>query len=280
MFTTIAAPPEDIAMIECSRVAYQYSSGQGITDVSASILQQSVYLLAGMNGSGKSTFLKVLAGGLKNYSGMIKLNGVDVYELRKKNRSILTVALSPQQPETQFSLPTVRDEMRFTAKAINKPVDTELESHILELLKLDSDLDDSPFDLPPMKRKLLSLAIAGVIPSPYIALDEPTAGIDPIHKPLVLQFIKFLVIHKGVIVVSHDIDTLLPIATHIGIMHKGTLVESTDKDTFLQNFVEGKYAAQTVRPFIIPRLARILIQKPAASVHELAVIMKKAINQK
>ena len=262
-------------MITCENVSYRYPNGQGIHSVNLTIPDRCVYLLAGMNGSGKSTLLKVLAGGLKEYGGTITMNGEDVQQLRTKQKRLFTISLSPQQPEKQFSLPTVKDELRFTAKVTKKPVDTELESHILNLLQLRSYLDVSPFDLPPVKRKLLSLAIAAVIPAPFIALDEPTAGIDRDHKPLVLQFIRFLFIHKGVIVVSHDIDTFLPLSTHIGIMSEGKITVSTDKRTFLNKYLEGHYGAELTRPFIIPRLANLLVNQPAGSVDELAAIINK-----
>lgn len=268
-------------MIRCSGLSYRYPNGQGIHDIHISIPHDSIYLLAGMNGSGKSTLLKVLAGGLKNYAGSITMNGADIEQTRTKKNRTFTVALSPQQPETQFSLPTVLEEMRFTAHAIKQPVDTGLESELLELLQLKPYLKSSPFDLPPVKRKLLSLAIAAVIPSPFIALDEPTAGIDRDHKPTVLQFIDFLHTHnKGVIIVSHDLDTFLPFATHVGMMHNGTIRESTTTGSFLNNLVRGAYETEIARPFIIPRMARFLIKKPASSVDELAGIIIQSTKEK
>ncbi len=261
-------------MIECTGVSYQYPNGQGIHNIDIYIPGTSIYLLAGMNGSGKSTLLKVLAGGLKTYSGIITVNGLDVKEPRTKEKRLFSVALSPQQPETQFSLPTVRDELRFTAQATKQPVDIDLETQLLEILQLSPYMDSSPFDLPPVKRKLLSLAIAAVIPSPFIALDEPTAGIDRDHKPMVLQFIRFLYTHdKGVIIVSHDIDTFLPLATHVGIMSGGRMIESIERNDFLEKFMRGEYEREIARPFIIPRMARYLIKKPAASIDELAGII-------
>ncbi len=267
-------------MITCEHVSYRYPNGQGIHSIDLTIPDRSIYLLAGMNGSGKSTLLKVLAGGLKDYAGIIKMHGEDIRDLRAKQKRLFTVSLSPQQPEKQFSLPTVKDELRFTANAIKQPVDTDLESQLLDLLQLRPHLEDSPFDLPPVKRKLLSLAIAAVIPSPFIALDEPTAGIDRMHKPLVLQFIRFLFIHKGVIVVSHDIDTFLPLSTHIGLMSEGTIMDSTDKNSFLQKCIDRNYTAELMRPFIVPRLAKLLVKEPAGSVDDLAAIIKKKLGHK
>lgn len=268
-------------MIQCTGVSYRYPNNQGIHDITISIPGNSIYLLAGMNGSGKSTLLKVLAGGLKTYAGTITVNGWNISEPGPKKKRRFTVALSPQLPETQFSLPTVRDELRFTPRAIKQPVDTGYESRLLDLLQLSPYMDTSPFDLPPVKRKLLSLAIAAVIPSPFIALDEPTAGIDYNHKPVVLQFIRFLHTHnKGIIIVSHDIDTFLPLATHVGIMSGGTFVDSIGRNDFLNKFVNGRYERDVMRPFIIPRMARHLINKPAASIDDLAGLISHSASQK
>ncbi len=267
-------------MIQCTSVTYRYPNGQGIENVNVTIPKSSIYLLAGANGSGKSTLLKVLAGGLKEYSGTVSVDGLNLKETHTKKKRSFTVALSPQQPETQFSLPTVMDELRFTAHAIKQPVDNDLESNILELLHLRPFVDSSPFDLPPVMRKLLSLAIAAVIPSPFIALDEPTAGIDQNHKSLVLQFIKFLHTYKGVIVVSHDLDTFLPLASNIGIMEEETIIESVKTKVFLDKFILGAYKPAIARPFIIPRIARYLINKPASSIDELAGKIKQTYRKK
>jgi energy-coupling factor transporter ATP-binding protein EcfA2 len=267
-------------MIQCRNLTYRYSNGRGIQNVTLSIAKDSMYLLVGSNGSGKSTLLKLLAGGLFQYSGIATIDGLHIHETHRNRGRRFTVALSPQQPETQFSLPTVRDELRFTAKAIKKLVDLELESKILNLLQLTEFLESSPFDLPPIKRKLLSLAIAAVIPSPFIALDEPTAGIDLEHKNLVLNFVRFLHTQKGVIIVSHDIDTFLAMATDIGIMEDGNLIESSEKNIFLENFLKGKYSSTVRRPFIVPRIAQLLINKTASSIRELADKITKSIKQK
>ncbi len=267
-------------MINCSNVSFHYPNGQGIHNIDLTIEIRSIYLLAGMNGSGKSTLLKVLAGGLTADTGSISVNGLDLKQSRSKKNLFFTIALSPQQPETQFSLPTVLDELRFTAYATKQPIAADMEAELIHLFQLKPYLDASPFDLPPVKRKLLSLAIAAVIPSPFIALDEPTAGIDREHKPLVLQFIRFLHTHnKGVIIVSHDIDTFLPTATHVGIMKNGTIVESTDTNSFLQKLIQDRYDRDIAKPFVIPRMARFLTSNPASSVDELAGLIKEHISK-
>ena len=267
-------------MIQCTDLTYRYPNGQGIHNINVSIGKRSMYLLAGSNGSGKSTLLKVLAGGLLEYSGTATVDGLHIYKTNRNKGGQFTVALSPQQPETQFSLPTVRDELRFTSKAIKQPVDTDLEEKIIQILQLSEFLDSSPFDLFPVRRKLLSLAIAAVIPSPFIALDEPTAGIDQEHKNQVLEFIRFLHTQKGVIVVSHDIDTFLPMATDIGIMEDGVLVESSEKNIFLEKFMRGKYSTSVRRPFIVPRMAHLLTNEPASSIGELAGTIIETMTKK
>lgn len=264
-------------MIECTNVTYRYPNGQGIHNVTISVPKPSVYLLAGMNGSGKSTFLKVLAGGAGGYSGEIRVDGKNIRESKPKH-ACFHVSLSPQYPEIQFSLATVRDELRFTARKTKTPVNEEFESEVLDILQLGAHLDESPFDLPPGKRKLLSLAIAALIPAPFTALDEPTSGIDPRHKHRVLQFIQFLHTHKGVIVVSHDIDAILPLATHVGIMHNGTIIESADIQRFLGNLRNKVYRPNLIRPFIVPRMARLLTGRAVKSIQDLVKFVIRDIH--
>jgi energy-coupling factor transporter ATP-binding protein EcfA2 len=256
-------------MIECKKLTYRYPNGFGIYNIDMTIPDAACYLLAGANGSGKTTLLKILAGGFAGYTGEVSIDEVPLRNLSERGSIHGAVALSPQQPEMQFSLPTVRDELRFTASVTGTSHDKNFEEAMLNGLGLQPFLDKSPFDLPPVERKLLSLAIAALIPTPFIALDEPTAGIDPLRKDAVLKFIRFIHTHKGVIIVSHDIDTFLPLSTHIGVMKRGKMVDSCERSVFLTKLTQQEYNPKDIQAFTVPRFGRILTGRAHASVETL-----------
>jgi energy-coupling factor transporter ATP-binding protein EcfA2 len=256
-------------MIECKKLTYRYPNGFGIYDIDITIPDAACYLLAGANGSGKTTLLKILAGGFTDYTGEISIDEVPLRTLPKRGSIHGAVALSPQQPEMQFSMRSVRDELRFTASVTGTSPDMILEEAILDGLGLYPFLDRSPFDLPPVERKLLSLAIAALVPTPFIALDEPTAGIDPLRKAAVLKFIQFIHTHKGVVIVSHDIDTFLPLSTHIGIMKRGRMVDSCERSVFLTKLTQQGYNPKDIQAFTVPRFGRLLTGRAHASVETL-----------
>jgi energy-coupling factor transporter ATP-binding protein EcfA2 len=258
-------------MIRIQNVSFRYPNGHGISKINMEIPERAVYLLTGSNGSGKSTLLKILAGGLRHQIGEVTFNKPDNQIYNSKLEARFNVSLSPQHAETQFSLKSVRAEIRFTSSMTGIPVDQEMEQKIVDVLGLSEFLERSPYDLLPADRKLLSLAIAGLIPAPTVAFDEPTAGLDPIRKDRIPPFIRILKEYgKTLVIVSHDIVFFLPNSTHIGIMDKGTFIESTSLESFIENIILRRYPSWLFRDFLLPRLGIILISRPVITTEELA----------
>jgi energy-coupling factor transport system ATP-binding protein len=261
-------------MIRVTNLSFQYPNGQGIFNINIEVPERSVYLLTGTNGSGKSTLLKILAGGLREKEGEISFGKQDNLLTDNKLGVTFNVALSPQQAETQFSLKSVRSELRFTSAMTGISVDEKLEMEVVDALGLSDFLDVSPFDLLPADRKLLSLAIAALIPAPTIALDEPTAGLDPVRKRRIPVYIELLRDYgKNFLIVSHDIVYFLPLSTHIGILDRGNTVESASIGEFIENLKIHRYPHRIYRDFLLPRLGLLLASHPVVSTEELAGLL-------
>ncbi len=268
-------------MIQCRNLSYSYAPGQGISRISIEIPDSSIYLLTGPNGSGKSTLLKILAGGLRQSRGEITFKRDDNLLPDKRLPHKFNVSLSPQQPETQFSLRTVRHELRFTSAVTGLPYDEDMESEIVSLLGLAGKLDISPYDLIQSDRKLLSLAIAGLVPSGMVALDEPTAGLDVSRKKRIPDLIKLLQTQRrSILLVSHDIVFFLPLATHLGILQKGISVESCPVPEFLSKVASETYPPDILRDFLLPRLGKMIVSTPVVSAAELAEQILVLISQR
>ena len=176
--------------------------------------QDETVLLLGPSGSGKSTLTSCLNGIFPReldgeMDGEIFIDGkmVSDYmpgELSKK------VGVVFQDPETQFCMLTVEDEVAFGLENIGVPND-EMEAKIDDVLSLVHLLDFKESNIASLsggqKQKLALACILALEPS-LIILDEPTANLDPIATKDIIQTISLLKEERsfGLIIIEHKLD--------------------------------------------------------------------------
>lgn len=190
--------------------------------------------IIGHTGSGKSTLVQMLNGLIKPTSGTVRLNGVDIWEKPKEIRKIrFKVGLVFQYPEYQLFEETVEKDIAFGPGNMGLS-----EEEIKERVKAaanfaglkDELLSKSPFDLSGGEKR--RAAIAGVIAMDpdVLILDEPTAGLDPAGRDVLLAQISQY--HKKrkntVLLVSHSMEDIARTADRILVMNKGKVAMLDD----------------------------------------------------
>ena len=185
-----------MSIIETKNLSFTYGVGTpfektAVDDLSVSVNEGEVIGLIGHTGSGKSTFVQMLNGLIKPTSGEVLLDGINIWDKPKEIRKIrFRVGMVFQYPEYQLFEETVRKDIAFGA--INKGLSgDELEATVRKSARftgLSEDLlEKSPFDLSGGEKR--RAAIAGVIAMDpdVLVLDEPTAGLDPMGRDLLLS---------------------------------------------------------------------------------------------
>lgn len=208
-------------------------SATAIHDLSLTIEDGEFIGVLGHTGSGKTTFVQHLNGLLKPSEGRVIIDGVDI---TKKGVSLLDVrkkvGLVFQYPEYQLFEESVAKDVAFGPKnmGLTKPeIDERVRWAIAQVgLDYDAVADCSPFEL--SGGQMRRVAIAGVLamkPKTLI-LDEPTAGLDPRGRRAILDMIRRLHAETAmtVIMVSHNMDDIAPLATRLIVMSKGELAMS------------------------------------------------------
>lgn len=183
--------------------------------------------IIGHTGSGKSTLMQMLNGLIKPTSGVVRLNGDDIWKSPKEIRNIrFKVGLVFQYPEYQLFEETVEKDIAFgpgnmglDQEEIKRRVKT---SAAFTGLKPEL-LSKSPFELSGGEKR--RAAIAGVIamdPDVFI-LDEPTAGLDPAGRDVLLaQISQYHNERKNtVLLVSHSMEDIARIADRVLVMNNG-----------------------------------------------------------
>jgi len=217
-------------IIETKNLTYKYGIGTpfertAVEGVSISIEKGEFLGVIGHTGSGKSTLIQMLNGLIRPTAGQVLLDGKDIWQEPKKIRSVrFRVGMVFQYPEYQLFEETVLKDIMFGPKNMGLP-DAQAQSRAEEAaaftgLKPEL-LDKSPFELSGGEKR--RAAIAGVIAMDpdVLILDEPTAGLDPRGRDVLLaqitQYHKKR--HNTVLLVSHSMEDIGRTADRLLVMN-------------------------------------------------------------
>lgn len=222
-------------VLELKNLSYVYGTGTpfektAVNNLSLSIEEGEFIGIMGHTGSGKSTLVQMLNGLMKPTSGQVLLDGEDIWANPKDIRKIrFKVGMVFQYPEYQLFEETVAKDIAFGPTNMGKS-GAELEKAVNDAARFtglkDELLEKSPFDLSGGEKR--RAAIAGVIAMnpEVLVLDEPTAGLDPMGRDVLLsQIVQYHKERKNtVILVSHSMEDIARVADKIIVMNKSNLV--------------------------------------------------------
>ena len=229
-------------VLELQNIGFTYGLGtpfekRAVDGVSLKIEKGEFIGVIGHTGSGKSTLVQMLNGLIRPTDGRVLLDGRDIWEQPKKIRDVrFRVGMVFQYPEYQLFEETVYKDIAFGA--VNKGLEGEaLDKAVRDAAAFtgvkESHLEKSPFDLSGGEKR--RVAIAGVIAMDpnVLVLDEPTAGLDPMGREILLSQIVNYHKQRGntVLLVSHTMEDIARVADRILVMNRGCpeMFEATKK---------------------------------------------------
>ena len=219
-----------MAIIETKDLAYRYSPGTpfektAVDGVNIQVEKGEFLGVIGHTGSGKSTLIQMLNGLLRPTAGQVLLGGKDIWAEPKKIRAVrFQVGMVFQYPEYQLFEETVLKDIMFGPKNMGL-TDQEAETRAREAAHFtglkEELLEKSPFELSGGEKR--RAAIAGVIAMDpeVLILDEPTAGLDPRGRDVLLAQITQYHKARGntVLLVSHSMEDIGRTADRILVMN-------------------------------------------------------------
>ncbi len=210
-------------MIEITGLSYSYEDGKlAIDDVNLKIFPGEKVALVGPNGAGKTTLLLHLNGILRG-SGMVRISD---WVLNDKNlRKIRArVGLVFQSPDDQLFSNSVYEDIAYglfyqgvEAETIRARV-----SDALNLVGMPGSETRSPFHLSLGEKKRVALATVLAMRPQVLALDEPTAGLDPRGRREIINLLKQL--DQTLLVATHDLSLANEICPRMVVMDAGRIV--------------------------------------------------------
>lgn len=219
-----------MAILKTEHLTYSYSTGTpfevtAIEDINIEIEPGELVAVIGHTGSGKSTLIQHFNGLLKPQSGKVYVDGQDIWESKKTLRaSRFAVGLCFQYPEYQLFEETVYKDIAFGPKNM-KLSEEEIDRRVREAARFigvtDDMLEKSPFDLSGGEKRRVAIAGVMAMEPKILILDEPTAGLDPRGRDIILGLIRNYREETGrtVMIVSHSMDDVAKIATKVLVIN-------------------------------------------------------------
>lgn len=223
---TMSLPGKGSIKVENLSFAYDESHNV-LNDISIELLEQGMVSLVGASGSGKSTMASLLMKRSKNYSGKIFVGEVDFNEISEKSVMDNITYISHS---SYIFKGTVRDNL-LMAKVDAK--DEELwdvlkKTNLADFFEADNGLDfeiaEAGGNLSGGQKQRLALARGLLHDSRFYIFDESTSNIDVESEEVILEQIKELAKHKGVLMISHRLANVVS-SDKIFVLEKGQLKE-------------------------------------------------------
>jgi energy-coupling factor transporter ATP-binding protein EcfA2 len=197
-----APVPTNITVQDVS-FAYSARTAKIFENVSVTLKTGNLYVLIGPNGSGKTTFVKLLSGTILPQRGQL-LYGSEKFNAKKSN--VRYTALAFQNPDYQWTTQSVRSELSKVLGVNNLDGVSSPRREVLSAFGVpDEFMDQNPIELPFAIKKRLSVSLALLAGKPWVVLDEPTLGQDLTFRLALARLIEtVLKLGVGIIVISHD----------------------------------------------------------------------------
>ena len=191
--------------IQFENVSLSLNARKLLNGVSLDIQEQRVGVI-GRNGSGKTSFARLLSGLLAPSSGRVRVNGNDLFKHRAA--ALKTVGILFQNPDHQIIFPTVLEELSFglTQQGQRKAEAMQNATKILQQFDRRDWAERTIATLSQGQRHLVCLLSVLAMAPPLLVLDEPFAGLDLPTKTYLQNLLYGL--DQSVLHITHDLQAL------------------------------------------------------------------------
>ncbi|EFH06409.1 ABC transporter, ATP-binding protein [Clostridioides difficile NAP08] len=234
-----------VNMIEIKNVSKTYKRMQGLKirkiealkNVSFNIEKGKITALLGINGVGKSTMLKAIAGLINTDSGEIRIDG------EKINEKIYNKLAFVPDVQSHFSNTTIKETFEFMEIFYSK-WNKKKSKEMMNIFKLDEDEIIDNLSKGNIARVKL---ILGFCQDPeYILLDEPFTGIDLFKREEFIGVIaQYMEENQAIIITTHEIVEIESLVDEVIILDEGQIIASFNAEELRER--EGKSILDKMR---------------------------------
>lgn len=207
-------------VLETNCLTKKYKNQIAVNSVSMKISKGDIYGFIGKNGAGKTTFMKMICGLIKNSSGEVKLfESSDLDKNRKRIGNII------EQPALYPDM-TAYQNLIYYSKLLGV-TDYRNAERLLKLVGLEDTGKKKTKNFSLGMKQRLSIAISMINNPDFLILDEPINGLDPAGIREIRELLLKINYENEITILisSHILGELSKIATKYGVIKNGTLVD-------------------------------------------------------
>ena len=240
----VARPRRDPQIVIRS-VSKTYGDFTAVDDISLSIYKGEMFALVGASGCGKTTLLRMLAGFATQSAGQITIDGVEMAGVppheRPVNMMFQSYALFPHM--------SVERNVAYGLKSLSldKTVKEQRVRESLDMVQLGHLGKRKPHQLSGGQRQRVALARALIRRPKVLLLDEPLSALDKKLREKTQFELMDLQHQVGItfIVVTHDQDEAMALASRIAVMDRGKVVQ-VGTPSEIYEFPKSRFVADFV----------------------------------
>lgn len=233
--------------IEFKNVSFKYpnTNNWALKDVNVKFELGKKLAIVGQNGSGKTTFIKLLIRLYDPNEGQILLNGIDIRKY--KYEDYLKIFSVVFQDFNLFAFPIAQNiagSIDYDRKKVEGVIeDVGMTERISEMKDgvdtyIYKDNDKEGVDLSGGEEQKIAIARALYKKAAFIILDEPTAALDPLTKQEIYEKMSNIVKDKTAIFISHRLSSC-KLSDNILVFDKGSIIQERAHDKLVNE--AGKY---------------------------------------
>ncbi len=213
-------------------------------DVSLRVMPGERRLIIGPNGAGKTTLFNQITGDFRPTSGRILLFGQDVTTLSPHRRAHLGLSRT-YQIITLFARDTLEHNVILGLMGLRglrwnmfRPLSVETAMRaealrILDLVGLGSLAGVRVSEIAYGQKRRVEIAMALAQKPRLLLLDEPLAGLSSEERTGIKQLISSIPRETTVVMIEHDMDTVLDLAETITLLHYGRVIVDGERDAVI-----------------------------------------------
>jgi energy-coupling factor transport system ATP-binding protein len=243
--------------ITLQNFSYAYNHPKKVlNNINISIKEGSFSVVLGPSGAGKTTLCLAVAGAVPHYFGGSSAGKVHVAGINTQESSMqqlaFTVGTVLQDYETQLVTMTVEEEVAFSLENMGiapEEISQRVENSLTKV-GLTGYEKQAVTDLSGGQKQRLVLASVLAANPKILVLDEPTSALDPEGTQLLYKLLSELNQEHGItiLVVEHDIATVLPYADQFILLEKGQLVFSGSPENVLSFMAKNQAFIEAIPP--------------------------------
>ncbi|MGN7955458.1 ABC transporter ATP-binding protein [Hyphomicrobiales bacterium] len=211
-----------------------FEGRQALQPLSVTLTERRIGVI-GLNGSGKTTFARLINGLNKPSAGKVSVNGLDTVSDAKA--VLQTVGFIFQNPQNQIILPIVRDDVAFGLKrlGIGRAETENRVKAVLSRLGIPHLEERRAHELSGGELQLAALAALLVTDPQILILDEPTNQLDLKNRTIVEKTMAAL--SQALVVITHDLS-LVAGFDRVLVFHEGALVADAGPEEAVAHYLE------------------------------------------